>query len=214
MKTTIIALLAALLTAGATLAEPTHPTFGTFVNSGAVPNGANLVLNITYKVVNDEDSGFVGYWALDSYNKHVQVWQDPIDKTLFYAVVRYAGQWTTYAGALSPGFGVLQTSDGSGTFEGGYVATFNATAFTPASGKIASVDLGGTVEDILDGTYGDQTGNPPGSFDWLSTYFTEVSPSTFNEPQWGWTYHYKGQTWNNYYYGSQATDGDIVTSSH
>ena len=70
--------------ASVAFAAPTHPTFGSFVNSGNVPSGSILVLDITHKVTNDEDSGNVGYWALDNYNKHVQVWQAP-DGT-FYAV--------------------------------------------------------------------------------------------------------------------------------
>ena len=72
--------------------------------------------------MNDEDSGNVGYWALDSYNKQIQVW-DMHDGT-FYAAVQYEGKWNTFATALSPGAGVAQTKDAFGTFQGGYEATF------------------------------------------------------------------------------------------
>ncbi len=203
----------AVLLAGTAFAAPTHPTFGTFVNSSAVPNGAKLVLNITYQVANDEDSGFVGYWALDNYNKHVQVWQDPGDPTLFYAVARYAGTWTTFKGALSPGAGVVQASGGSGTFEGGWVGTFHATGVTPASGNIGGFDFGGTKADILLGTYGNgQTGDTGFVYDWIGANFQGYA-NDLNQTQWGWTYHYRGQAWNNFYYGSPATDGDILTNS-
>jgi hypothetical protein len=200
----LIALGGALLTAVAAVAAPSHPTFGSFVNAGDVPAGSALVLNITMNVVNDEDSGNVGYWALDSYNKHVQVWQVP-DGT-FYAVVRYIGKWTTFAGARSPGAGITEGADASGTMEGGYAATFNATGFTPASGNIGTINFGGTKADVLLGTYGaGQTGDSSIT-SWLDTYFTGVG-SSFNYVAWGWTYKYKNKTWNNFDYG---TTGDVV----
>jgi len=200
-------LLSLIVPVGMANAMPTHPTFGTFVNAGGVPDGSTLILNINYKVANDEDSGNVGYWALDNYNKHVQVWQAP-DGT-FYAVARYDGNWNTFAGALSPGVGTLQSKDASGTFQGGYVATFTGT-FSPrtqkTNGNIGTFDFGGTKADILLGTYGaGQTGSSS-TFSYLSAYFTGVTG--FNEFNWGWTYHYKSQSWNNFYYG---TTGDIVT---
>ncbi len=185
------------------LPAPTQPTFGSFVNASGVPVGSVLVLNITHKVTNDEDSGNVGYWALDSYNKHVQVWQVPDGS--FYAIARYAGTWQTFAGALSPGTGFPQ-SDASGTFEGGYVATFTATGFTSAFGNIGTKDYGGTKADVLLGTYGAGQTGPTTPFSFLSAYFTGAASFTY--VSWGWTYHYRSQTWNNFDYG---TTGDIVT---
>lgn len=123
-------LLSLIASVGMANAIPTHHTFGVFVNAGGVPHGSTLILNINYKVTNDEDSGNVGYWALDNYNKHVQVWQSPTGT--FYAVTRYNGNWNTFAGAQSPGAGTLQSKDASGTFQGGYVATFTGT-FTPGT---------------------------------------------------------------------------------
>lgn len=202
-RTLIVGLGAAILTAGTAVAAPTLPTAGSFVNAGNVPAGSQVVVDVTMDVTNDEDSGLVGYWALSSYTKEVQVWQVP-DGT-FYAVVRYTGKWTAFQGGLSPELGVLQSADGSGTFHGGYVATFTATGFTPAFGYLGSFDFGGTKADVLLGTYGaGQTGSTP-SFSWLSTYFGGVD--AFNQGEWGWTYNYRGQTWNNFSY---ATTGDIV----
>ena len=191
MKTTTkwltLALLTTLLTAGTALAAPTHPTFGKFVNSGAVPKGSKLVVNITLNVVNDVDSGICGnYWAVDNYNKQLKVWQVP-DGT-FYAVARYSGKFTTIAGENSPGDCGLTEGSGTGTYEGGYVATFSGTLIAPAFGNIGTVD------------YSD-----PLPFDWTSAYFTGFG--NFNKSDWGWTYHYKSQTWNNF---ASGNSGNIV----
>lgn len=201
----IFSTIAVLLTTGATsaFAAPNHPNFGSFLNDGGVPAGSQQVLNVVYKVTNDEDSGFFGYWALDNYTKHVQVWQTP-DQS-FYAVVRYDGKWQTFAGALSPENGKTEGSNATGTMQGGYTATFTADSCIPTHGNIGSYDLGGTKADILLGTYGaGQVGNT-NSFDWLSTYCTNAA--NFTQPQWGWTYKYKDQIWNNFYNGSS---GDIL----
>jgi hypothetical protein len=64
-----------------------------------VPGGQALaqpgtqVLDITYKVKNAEDSGLLGYWALDNYTKEVQAWQVAPGKFTFE--VRYVGTWRT-----------------------------------------------------------------------------------------------------------------------
>lgn len=201
---TVLVLLAALtLPVNAVFAKPTHPTWGSFTNAGEVPDGSVLVLNITHKVTNDEDSGNVGYWAVDNYNKHVQVWQAP-DGT-FYVVARYTGTWQTFKGALSPGVGEPQSKDASGTFEGGYTATFTASSFTSAFGNIGTKDYGGTKADVLLGTYGNGQTGPTTPFSFTSAYFTGVA--NFSYIHWGWTYHYRSQTWNNFDYG---TTGDIL----
>jgi hypothetical protein len=203
---TVAGFLSCLALGGQALAKPTHPTFGTFVNASGVPIGSVLVLNITYKVTNDEDSGNVGYWALADYNKHAQVWQAP-DGT-FYVVARYDGKWQTFAGALSPGAGAAQSKDAAGTFEGGYTATFKG-AFSPGSektnGNIGAFDYGGSKKDVLLGTYGAGQRGPTTPFSYISAYFSGVEGFTY--VNWGWTYHFKSQTWNNFAYG---TTGDIV----
>jgi len=203
ITTMMIMLFLAMMLGVPVMAKPSHPTWGSFVNAGGVPSGSVLVLNINYVVTKDEDSGIFGYWALDDYNKHVQVWQAP-DGT-FYVVARYVGKWYTFAGALSPGAGVAQSKDAQGAFEGGYVATFTATGYTSDFGNIGTFDYGGTKADVLLGTYGAGQKGPTTSFNFLSTYFTGVSD--FTDVNWGWTYHYRNQTWNNFDY---ATTGDIV----
>ena len=207
----VLAALALLLLVGMpALAQPTHSTWGSFVNAGGVPAGSTLVVNVTYKVTNDEDSGNAGYWALDSYNKQLKVWQGP-DKTTFYVVGRYTGTWQTFAGALSPGSGVTQTRDASGPFEGGYVATFEfCGTINPggykANGNIGAFDLQGTKTDVLLGTYGAGQTGPPEPVSVLGLYFPGYQ--AFDYINWGWTYHYKNQSWNNF--DLSPASGDIV----
>src|SRR5205823_6349178 len=43
--------------------------------SSCVGKIGSPVVNINEKVVNDVDSGLAGNWAIDSYNRHIQVWQ-------------------------------------------------------------------------------------------------------------------------------------------
>jgi hypothetical protein len=168
-----------------------------------VPAGAKLVVNVTCKVTNDEDSGMLGYWALANYNKHVQVWT--VRDGSFLAIVRYVGKWRTFAGALSPNAGTLQSTDGWGKFKGGYRATFTASDFTRARGNVGTYDFGGTREDILLGTYGAGQAGPTVSFDWLTRYFP--ASADFEYLNWGWTYRHQTQRWFNL---SSGTSGDIL----
>ena len=191
--------------AGAVFAAPPETPAGSFVNAGDVPDGSTLVLNITHKVINDIDSGEKGYWALDNYNRSVQVWEAP-DGT-YYAVAKYVGKWQTFAGALSPGpdAGVVQGSDGEGTFEGGYTLTFTADGMTATpqyktKGNIGTFDYGGTQADVEAGI-----GPAPNPFRYLNAYFVNVGNTAY--VNWGWTYKYQSQRWNNFDYGNT---GDIV----
>ena len=193
--------------ASVAFAAPSLPSHGSFVNVGGVPEGSVLVLDVTLKVINDEDSGLAGYWAIDNYNRQIQVWQIPDGS--FYAVAKYEGKWQTFAEVPSPGNTGTASKDASGTFHGGYVATFNGTLKADptlsVNGNIGTFDYGGSKADVLKGTYSAGQTGPTNIFSWINTYFTGVS--NFSQPNWGWTYNYKEQTWNNYDYG---TTGDIV----
>lgn len=199
----IIFMLASIVSPGGAFAAWAQPSSNIQVNAVDVPAGAKLVLNITMKVVNDEDSGNVGYWALDNYEKHVMVWQKT-DGT-FLAVVGYTGKWNTFAGALSPGSGVPESKDASGTMNGGYTATFSATGVTPTFGNVGTFDFGGSRADVLKGTYGAGQAGPVTPSSWLSTYFTGAAG--FDYSVWGWTYRYRDQRWDNF---STGTSGDII----
>ena len=173
--------------------------------SAAAPTGWTLVSDATYKVTNDEDSGVLGYWAIDNYNKHVQVYQNPSDATSFYAIASYAGKWNTFAGALSPATGTSESMDATGTSQGGYEATFTAPSFTAVSGNLGTYDFGGSKTDVLLGTYGAGQTGPTTPYSFFGQYFPGYS--NFNYVNWGWTYHYRSQAWNNLMTGNS---GDIV----
>lgn len=202
--TAIVAVLVLLAGVKTTMASPTHDNFGSFDNESIVPSGSNLILDIIYKVTNDEDTGLKGYWALLDYNKHIQAWEAP-DNAIYF-VVSYLGNWETFDGALSPQNGEPE-NNGSGTFKGGYTGTCMGT-FTPGdnktNGNIGSFDYGGTQADVEKGTYGNGQGGDTDAYNYIADYFTNC---TFTYLNWGWTYDYKNQTWNNFQSGNS---GDIV----
>ncbi len=170
------------------------------------------IINVTMTVKNDEDTGLVGYWALDNYTKHVTVWQT--DANTYAANVTYLGMWHTFNGALSPQNGIIEPDNGTGTLQGSYTATFNTPTFNSMAntiGNLGTFDFGGTVNDILLGTYSsNQIGNQ-NPFDWVGYYFPGYT--NFVQPTWSWTYtnntyHFYGNQWVNSYAGNS---GDIIT---
>jgi len=196
----LVALVAVftLLAAGTALAKPpAHP---------------KLVMNVTYKVINDEASGNVGFWALVDYTRHVQVWQLP--GGTFSWESRFEGKWTTFAGALSPGDGLVQAADGSGKFEGVLNGTFASSSYIPVRGHLGTHDAGGSEADILLGRYdaGQQGANAwsPGD-----TYFPGAADdgwSSWDTTAWSYTYRYKHQT---FVFDADAnmSTGDIVITT-
>ena len=204
-------------------ATPVVPT-----ECGGTPStwSAQPIINVRMFVTNDEDSGNVGYWALDTYQKSIYVWQMPPTGpgTTFCALVQYSGDWQTFAGALSPENGVTQPNDGNGPMSGGYVSgTFTGIYHPtkPTSGFIGSFDYGGTKADILKGTYSMQNvGGSPHNVDWTTFYFTGGVLTGFAEPTWGWIYTQGngvgyGNLWANIApsgYPGTGSFGDIVTS--
>lgn len=193
-----VAVSLSLILVGGALAAPEKPSlnWGSEVNAAQCPAG-KLVINVTFKVINDADSGMAGnYWAFDNYNKQIQVWDTGAGN--FCAAVRYTGKFTTVEGP-SPGTTGTVAAGITGAFEGGYQATFTGVLLaTPAKqtkGNIGQFDYG------WDGT---QAGAIT-TFDWLGTYFT--STSGFAQPWWGWIYHAgKNGTWVN---ASAGPSGDI-----
>lgn len=183
---TSILLAAMILPAGLVFAAPK-------------PTGAVQVLNITYKVTNDEDSGLNGYWALDNYNKTIQVWLQT--DGIYYAVVGYIGKFNTVAGATSPGALAIKEGTGTGALKGSYTATFTADGLKAGlkNGNIGTFDFGGTAQDVL------ANGGNVNAYSWLGTYFTGAD--NFNYIDWTWTYKYQSQTWVN---SSSGNTGDVV----
>jgi hypothetical protein len=155
-------------------------------------------------VINDEDSGFVGYWALDHYAKEVQVWQTGTDS--YHAFITYDGAYQTFAGALSPQNGVTQSRDIAGNMNGFLEFTFTATSNTPFSDHLSTKDYGGTASDVLLGTYGSGQTGDTSVFPWATVYFAGFANEV--DTNWGF-YYYVGNTlgWTNAITGSS---GDIV----
>ena len=169
------------------------------------------LVNATMKVINDEDSGNVGYWALDNYTKSITAWQT--DPNSYFANVIYNGTWCTFKGALSPGKGIVEPANGCGIMNGGYTATFNANTFNSlatTTGSIGTFNFGGTENDILLGSYSSNQIGSPNAFDWVTYYFPGYT--NFEQPTWSWTYTYnapvKNEQWIN---ANTGTSGDILT---
>ena len=160
------------------------------VGAFASPQGQNLnaskcvtsgkpIVNVTFKVLNDADSG-VGLsqaWALDNFNRRVQVWDQ--GNGTFCAISQYDGQFVTYGGTTGPdGSGTLGAGI-KGTAQGGYTALFSGV-FHP------TLQTNGNI-----GTYDyacDQNFNCTGSqFSWISSYFTSA-PVDLPLTYWSWTY--------------------------
>ena len=137
------------------------------------PAGSHLVMNVTEGFINQEDSGNVGYWALDNGVASIMVWQVPDGS--FYTIVRPFATFTTFAGVPSPNCNAnglpLEKGTGTGTFGGWVTLTFTATGYTPRFGYLGTFNDGGTKADILAGWYDLQQG--PNSADTLSflSYF-------------------------------------------
>ena len=177
-----------------------------------------LVVNSSYTVRNDEDTGFTGYWALDNYVKNLKIWQTgPITYTV-NAI--YTGTWCTFAGAQSPQSGSTEPKDGCGMLNGGYdaqlvtYASFNSLAIN--NGNIGTFNYGGSKADIVKDTYSNQAGNLNSSFDWINYYFSGANEHNFtynnNGNAWSWTYAnstYPG--WDSWVNAGSGSSGDITT---
>ncbi len=194
----VMVLLSLTVLAGQAMAAPggekPHLNWGSQVNPAECPAGKQ-VINVTFKVLNDLDDGVKGnYWARSNYNKTIKVWQT--GNNTFCADVRYIGSFSTLAGN-SPGGTAVNPAGITGTFQGGYLATFTASA-KPDPSYRSNGNLG-TFD------YHDRT-TP---FDWLGAYFVSSDDfADFSQPWWGWIYHAgKNGTWGN---ASTSNQGDIT----
>ncbi|MEI6724716.1 MAG: hypothetical protein WCN81_00670 [Actinomycetes bacterium] len=204
----LVALIAviALIASGTALAAPTvQPASATSVNAVGVPAGSVLVMNFTYGVRNDEAYANVGYWALTSYIRHVQAWRLP--DGAFYWTSQWAGTWTTFKGALSPGAAVTQSAGGSGIFTAVLDGTFDASSYIPAFGCLGTHDYRGTKVDILLGTPEAGQAGPSAVWSPGDIYFPGEDWSTWTTVRQQYTYYYKHQTFK---VTDTGTMGDIV----
>jgi hypothetical protein len=139
-----------------------------------------LILNVTYRVTNDVDTGVKGNnWAFDTYQRTVRVWRKAPGR--FCSASTYSGDFTTIAG-WSPGGKTQLPAGVRGTFKGSSVTTFRGT-FAAGGAQVRGF-LG--VKDFAC-TSADEKGECSGTWDWLRAYFTGIS--RFKYVRYAFTYH-------------------------
>jgi hypothetical protein len=166
-----------------------------------------LVVNVNQRIVNDADSGVAGnYWAFDTYNRHIKVWQTA--PNTFCAIVSYDGGFTTVAGPSPQNTGTVAAGI-QGNFKGGYQATFTGTfaATKPTSGNLGTFDYACVLSSS------NTVATCPGYQDWTTFYFS--STSGFNENWWGWIYTTEANgTWVNAITGNHGDITGVPPSDH
>jgi hypothetical protein len=163
-----------------------------------------LVLNVTYRVLNDVDTGVEGNnWAFDNYLRTVRVWRKAAGR--YCSASTYSGDFTSIAG-LSPGGKVQIPAGIRGTFKGSSTTRFRGTLTAgdePTRGFLGVKDFACTSAD--------QKGECSGTWDWLRSYFTGIS--AFRYVKYAFSYHAteggKG-TWSDALVGGKIRfSGDI-----
>jgi hypothetical protein len=139
-----------------------------------------LVLSVSYRVVNDVDTGVRGNnWAFDTYQRTVRVRQKARGR--FCSASTYNGAFTSIAGP-SPG--------GKWQLPAGIRGTFNGSSFTSFRGmfspRLARVRGSIGVKDFACSS-ADTKGECSGTWDWLAAYFTNVTG--FKYVRYGFAYH-------------------------
>lgn len=196
----VITALSALALAGTTAAAP-----GLRLDRQAISprqcssDGASQLVDVTYVLTNDYDSGFAGNaWANDTVARHLQIWR-ATDGT-YCAAVADLGAFTTFAGPSPSGLSTVSAGV-RGLLNGGYVTTRFTGAFAPSMrtrGFLGVFDLQCTP-----------TFTCPGAHPSYLSYFASTSGDDL--AQWGWIY-YAGRhgTWLNQDDVSAAAGGDIT----
>jgi len=199
----------------------------TYTVSNSPPSGfTKKVLSLSWRAVDDEDSGFFGYWAMDTYNVGLTVWENSTG--YYYAIQTFSGDFAVPQGALSPGSGTPEPASGYGTLTGVINGTItNAETFhkgtLATSGNLGDINYGGTTSDILLGSYSNGQTGDSSSYNWYTTYFTPADPSNANFA-YGWAFTYvlnsmftsnahgsttSMNTWCNW----PSSSGDILTAT-
>jgi hypothetical protein len=86
-------------------------------NYGPTVCGGKQVVNVTYTLTNDADSGFYGDWATDTLNRSLKVFV--VGDGTYGATVNDTGSFVT-TGPLSPQNGVPLSAGVKGVVNGGY----------------------------------------------------------------------------------------------
>jgi hypothetical protein len=127
-----------------------------------------LVLNISFHVVNDVDTGVKGNnWAFATYHRTLHVWRKAPGR--YCAASTYDGVFTSIAG-WSPAGKTQLPAGVQGTLAGSSVATFRGR-FAPRGAGVRGF-LG--VKNFAC-TSDDRKGGCSGTFNWLRVYFKSVA---------------------------------------
>lgn len=146
--------------------------------SSHIPDDGVLVVNVNQAVVNDVDSGNSGYWAIDDYRRHIQMWE--VGDGEFVAIVQYNGHFDSIEGKTEPGeteYGELG-GDESGVMLGGYAASLTGEFMDDPAwethGFVGTFDYEGETD-----------GSIPGYVSWHNQYLNDPG---FEFDWWGWIY--------------------------
>lgn len=179
------------------------------ITKGKVPypaSGSKLMVNAVAKIMNDEDSGYQGYWAIDNFTLNVKIWMEP-NETFFFALL-YRGTATTYAGVPAPGVNGTENGTGIAHFSGYIAGWFTGKLSTSEAthGFLGTFNYGGTPSFL--GPYSSAS-VPPNAVDWLAVYSPgySLSSETFS-----FTYFYDGQVWVDAINVPSAESGNIIVS--
>jgi hypothetical protein len=181
---------------------------------------ATLVVDLKWTVHNDEDSGYVGYWALDDYSNTLYVWN--VSGT-YYFIQSFQGTFHSPKGALSPGNGVEELANVQGSFNGAVYGALSGAVLSMSverSGYLGTDNYGGSNADILKGTYGaGQTGPAISGYWWVTELFGSGASVSSSPSAWGFVYHTNNpdntatQWCNMYNEGAPgASIGDVIAS--
>jgi len=171
--------------------------FGASNTPGACDNGT-MIVNVTYTLVNDYDSGFAGNaWANDTIKRHLKVFAR--GGGTYCATVNDNGSFDTFAGPSPMNLGTVSAGI-EGVIHGGYVTTvftgtLNAVQPYAMKGHLGTFDLQCT-----------DAYNCPGAHPGYYSYFSSTTGDDL--ASWGWTYHTaKNGDWTN---ASTGSFGDIT----
>ena len=181
MRTLLLASILALVPAAAAAASvsPRVPFDAASISPTQCEparSGAQVVVDVTFKLRNWADAGYASQWAIDDVKRRLTIWRHS-DGT-YCAVVNDAGSTFVTRAGPSPA-GITYISGGiAGTFEGGYVTMDIVGKFTPTyptHGNLGTFDTRCDINFICPGKH------PT----WLS-YFQD--PVAQQYAHWGWLY--------------------------
>ena len=179
------------------------------VTAPMVMPGSTLIAHTTAYVINDEDSGYFGYWAIDNYSLTNWLWQEP--NGTFFFITSFIGTSTTYSGIISPGSSSTEAGYAvamfSGYISGWFTGKLISSPTVPTSGFIGVYNFGGSPGNLTTPT--SPAILPPYVIDWNGLYVT--SPSYTTTP-FALAYFYQTQVWVDANYVPQADSGNILVT--